>query len=168
MTILSKAQFFPPRSWNSNNLLVTKIIEEVKTLVDEIKNLYKYNFNRTNSRKANKTIENFEEKSFSLHYPLSREGCSGIGLPSPSSFCAGEAPSNSTQDPQRNIDSSTLVLGRPTIFFPFALASKACLKVFPDVFCLHCQTIWAEIFQFGEVAALENFESQEMHTLSIM
>ena len=67
MTILSKAQLFPPRSWNSNNLLVIKIIEEVKKLVDEIKNLYKGNFNRTNSRKANETIENFKEKSFSLH-----------------------------------------------------------------------------------------------------
>ena len=50
MTILSKAQFFLPRSWNSNNLLAMKIIEEVKKLVDEIKNLYKCNFNRTNSR----------------------------------------------------------------------------------------------------------------------
>ena len=40
-----------------------KIIEEVKKLVDEMKNLYKYNFNRTNSRKANQTIQNFM-KSF--------------------------------------------------------------------------------------------------------
>ena len=42
-----------------------KIIEKVKKLVDEMKNLYKCDFNRTNSRKANKTIENFREK-FSL------------------------------------------------------------------------------------------------------
>ena len=41
MTILSKVHVFPSRSWNSNNLLVIKIIEEVKKLVDEIKNLYK-------------------------------------------------------------------------------------------------------------------------------
>ena len=118
MAILSKAQFFPPRSWNSNKLLVKKIIEEVKKLVDEIKNLYKCNFNRTNSRKANKTIENFKEKSFSLHCPLSCEGCGGNGLPSPPSFCLGEVPSNSTQNLQCNIDSSTVGLGRPTVFFP--------------------------------------------------
>ena len=62
-------------------------------------------------------------------------------LPSPPSFCLGEVPSNSTQNPQCNIDSSTVVLGCPTVFFPFALASKACLKVFPEVFCLHGQTI---------------------------
>ena len=117
MTILSKAQFFPPRSWNSNNLLVLKIIEEVKKLVDEIKNLYNCNFNRTNSRKANKTIENFKKKSFSLHCPLSREGCWGSGLPSPPSFCWSEVQSNSTQNPQCNIDSSTVVLSRPTVFF---------------------------------------------------
>ena len=43
-----------------------KIIEEVKKLVDEMKNLYKCNFNRTNSRKTNKTIENFKENSLSL------------------------------------------------------------------------------------------------------
>ena len=42
-----------------------KIIEEVKKLVDEKKNLYICNFNRANSRKANKTIENFQGK-FSL------------------------------------------------------------------------------------------------------
>ena len=45
-----------------------KIIEEVKKLVDEMKNLYKCNFNRTNSRKANQTIENFKESSLSLHF----------------------------------------------------------------------------------------------------
>ena len=45
-----------------------KIIEEVKKLVDEMKNLYKCNFNRTNSRKANQTIENFKENSLSLHF----------------------------------------------------------------------------------------------------
>ena len=38
-----------------------KIIEEVKKLVNEIKNFYKCNLNRTNSRKANTTIENFKE-----------------------------------------------------------------------------------------------------------
>ena len=49
-----------------------KIIEEEKKLVDEMKNLYKCNFNRTNSRKANKTIENFKANSLSLRclYPL--------------------------------------------------------------------------------------------------
>ena len=69
-----------------------------------MKNLYKCNFNRTNSRKANKTIENFKEKSFSLHCPLFHEGCGGSGLPSPPSFCLGEVPSNSTENPQCNID----------------------------------------------------------------
>ena len=43
-----------------------KIIQEVKKLVDEMKNFYKCNFNRTNSRKANQTIENFKKKSLSL------------------------------------------------------------------------------------------------------
>ena len=38
-----------------------KIIAEEKKLVDEMKNLYKCNFNRTNCRKANKTIANFKE-----------------------------------------------------------------------------------------------------------
>ena len=38
-----------------------KIIKEVKKLVDKIKNLYKCNFNRTNSGKANNTIKNFKE-----------------------------------------------------------------------------------------------------------
>ena len=33
-----------------------KITEEVNKLVDEMKNLYKCNFNRTNSRKAKKTL----------------------------------------------------------------------------------------------------------------
>ena len=54
-----------------------KIIEEVKKLVDEIKNLYKCNFNRTNSRKANKTIENFKENSLSPNSPIFCEGCEG-------------------------------------------------------------------------------------------
>ena len=36
-----------------------KIIEEIKKLVDEMKNSYKYNFNRANNRKANQTIQNF-------------------------------------------------------------------------------------------------------------
>ena len=43
-----------------------KIIEEVKKLVDEMKNLCICNFNKTNSRDANKTIENFKENSLSL------------------------------------------------------------------------------------------------------
>ena len=42
-----------------------KIIKEVKKLVDEMKNLCKFNFNRTNSRKANKTTENFKENFLS-------------------------------------------------------------------------------------------------------
>ena len=42
-----------------------KIIEDVKKLVDEMKNLYKCNFNRTNNRKTNKTIET-SKKSLSL------------------------------------------------------------------------------------------------------
>ena len=42
-----------------------KIIEEVKKLVDEMKNLCKCYFNRTNSRKANKTIEDFKENFLS-------------------------------------------------------------------------------------------------------
>ena len=104
-----------------------RVIEEVKKLVDEMKNLNKSNFNRTNSRKANKTIENFTENSLSLHCPLSREGCGGSssGLSchtsrssSPPSFCLGKVPSHSTGDPQCNIDSSTVVLGHPTVFFP--------------------------------------------------
>ena len=47
-----------------------KIIEEVKKLVDEMKNLNKCYVNRTNSRKANKTIENFKEKSLSSLPPF--------------------------------------------------------------------------------------------------
>ena len=45
-----------------------KIIEEVKKLVDEMKNLYKCSYNRTSSRKANQTIENFKENSLSFHF----------------------------------------------------------------------------------------------------
>ena len=48
-----------------------KIIEEAGKLVDEIKNLYKCNFNRANSRKTNKTTENSTEKlCLSLHCSL--------------------------------------------------------------------------------------------------
>ena len=122
-----------------------------KKLTDEIKNLYKCNFNRTNSRKGNKTIENFKEKYTSLHCPLLREGCGGSSLklsyhtlrPSiPLSVCMGEVPSNFTQDPQCNIDSSLVVLSRPTVFFfLFALASNTCLEVCPEAFYLHGQTI---------------------------
>ena len=50
---------------NSTNRKL-KIIEKVKKLIDEMKNLYKCNFNRTNSRKT-KTIENFEENSLSFN-----------------------------------------------------------------------------------------------------
>ena len=51
-------------------------------------------------------------------------------FPTPPSFHLSEVPSNSTQDPQCNIDSFTVVLGCPTVvFFPLALASKACLEV---------------------------------------
>ena len=42
-----------------------KIIEEVKKLVNEMKKLYKSNFNKTNSRKESKTIET-SGKIFSL------------------------------------------------------------------------------------------------------
>ena len=55
-----------------------KIIEEVEKLVDEMKILHTCNSNRTNSRKANKTIQNFKEKSLSLHCPLFREGCGAV------------------------------------------------------------------------------------------
>ena len=45
-----------------------KIIEEVKKLVDEMKMLYKlYNFNRTNCRKVNQTIQNLMENFLSLY-----------------------------------------------------------------------------------------------------
>ena len=54
-----------------------KIIEEVKKLVDDMKNLYKCNFNRTNSRKANKTTEKFQENSLFPNCPISCEGCGG-------------------------------------------------------------------------------------------
>ena len=47
-----------------------KTNEEVNKLVDEMKNLYKCNLNRTNSRKANKTIENFKENSLSPNCPF--------------------------------------------------------------------------------------------------
>ena len=57
-----------------------KIIEEVNKLVDEIKNLCKRNFNSIDSRKANKTIENFKENSFSPNSPISCEGCGGSSL----------------------------------------------------------------------------------------
>ena len=40
-----------------------QIIKKVKKLVDAKKNLYKCNFNRSNSGKAHKTIENFKENS---------------------------------------------------------------------------------------------------------
>ena len=38
-----------------------KIIDKVKKLVDEIKNLYKCNFFRTNDRKVNKTLKTSKE-----------------------------------------------------------------------------------------------------------
>ena len=58
-------------------------------------------------------------------------------LPLPPSFRSGEVRSNFTQVPQRNIDSSLVVLGQPTVFFfRFALARKAGLEVFPEPFSL--------------------------------
>ena len=56
-----------------------KIIEEVKKLVDKMKILYKCNFNRTNSRKANQTMENLKENSLSLHFlfPMKIAGAAG-------------------------------------------------------------------------------------------
>ena len=75
MTILLKAHVFLPRIWNSYSSSI-KIIE-VKKPVDEMKNLYKCNFNRTNNRKANKTFENFKENSLSPNSPISCEGCAG-------------------------------------------------------------------------------------------
>ena len=76
-----------------------KITEEVNERVDEMQNLYKCNFNRTKSRKANKTIENFKENSLSPNSPIFCEGCGGSssrlsttlhGFPSTSSFRLGE------------------------------------------------------------------------------
>ena len=51
MTILSKAHIFYHEAGIST-ICQLKIIEEVKKLVDEMKTLYKCNFNRTNSRKS--------------------------------------------------------------------------------------------------------------------
>ena len=45
-----------------------KITEKVKKLVDEMKNWYRCNFNKTNSRKANQIIKNFKENSLSLYF----------------------------------------------------------------------------------------------------
>ena len=52
-----------------------KIIEEVKKLVDEMKNLYICNFDRTNRRNASKTIENLKENSLSPNCPISCVYC---------------------------------------------------------------------------------------------
>ena len=89
--------------------------------------------------------------SLSLNFLLSREGCGGSSSrlsyhTSQSSITLiillGKVPSNSIQDPQCTIDSSTEVLGRLTVFFfLFALASKVCMEVFPEAFFLHGQTI---------------------------
>ena len=46
-----------------------KMVQEVKKLVDEMKNLYESNFNKTNSRKANENID-FKKNSLFLHCPL--------------------------------------------------------------------------------------------------
>ena len=54
---------FPSNNAGIPTIRQLKMIEEVKKLVDEMKNLCKCNFNRANSRKANKTSENFKEKS---------------------------------------------------------------------------------------------------------
>ena len=56
---------FSPHEAETPTIRQLKIIEEVKKLVDEMKNLHKCKFNRINSRKANKTIENFK-KNLSL------------------------------------------------------------------------------------------------------
>ena len=49
-----------------------------------------------------------------------------------------------------------LVLGRPIgrLLFSHLLSQvKLVLEVFHDAFCLHGQTIYTEIFQFGKVTA---------------
>ena len=48
-----------------------KIIEEVKKLVDEMKNLHKCNFIRTNSKKA-KSIENLKKKNLCHIFKISQ------------------------------------------------------------------------------------------------
>ena len=103
----------------------------------------------TNATLTEQTVEKQTKPSKTL-FPLSREGCGGSTSrlsyhtsrsSIPPSFRSGEDPRNFIQDPQCNIDSSKVVLGRPTIFFPFALASKVCLEVFPEAFCLRGHTI---------------------------
>ena len=92
--------------------------------------------NKKRCRRFN-VIQDYQIKPYTLPQATTLHG-----FPSPPSFRLGEVPNNSTQDPQCNIDPFTAVLGRPTVFFfPFALASKACLEVFPEAFCLHGQTI---------------------------
>ena len=76
MTILPKAHVFLTRSWNSKKLLIKNYLGR-KEAGNEMKNLYKCNFNKTNSRKANKTIKNFKENPLSLHCSLFLEGCGG-------------------------------------------------------------------------------------------
>ena len=127
-----------------------KIIEEVKKLVDEMKNLCICNLNRTSSRKASKTIENFKENSLSPNCSISCECCGGSSLSlsyhssrfsiTPHHFAWIKFQTFHPRS-QGNIDSSTVVMGRLTVFSPFALANKACLEVFSDAFCLHGQTI---------------------------
>ena len=56
-----------------------KMVQEVQKLVDEMKNLYKCNFNKTNRRKANENND-FKENSLSLHWPLFCKGCEGSSL----------------------------------------------------------------------------------------
>ena len=126
--------FFNHKAGNST-IRQLKIIEKVNKLVDEMKNLYICNFNRTSSRKASKTTENFKENSLFPNCPTSCKGCGGssLSLSHHSSrfsitpiILLGQSSKHSTQDPQGNIDSSTVVMGRPTVFSPFALANKAC------------------------------------------
>ena len=71
---------FSPHEAGILTNLQSKIFEEVKKLVDEMKNLYKWNFNSTNSGKANKTIENFKENFLSPNSPTSCEDCGGSSL----------------------------------------------------------------------------------------
>ena len=115
-----------------------KIIKEVKKLVDEMKNLYKCNFNRTAEKQTNSLKTSRKVLSLFIAFlpvkiaaAAARDQATTLySLPSPPLFHLGKAPSYSTQDPQSNIDSSTVVLCRPSVFFLSALVSKACLGCF--------------------------------------
>ena len=101
---------------------------------------------------AVENIDNFKEK-FSLSSLLSSRSRGLQGSSSRLSlhtlqsliisitvFRLGEVPSNSTKDPQCNIELSSSTSSNCS-FSPFAFASKACLKVFPEAFCLYGLTI---------------------------